>query len=467
MAPRENPVGPRWAIRSYARAISGLVKVVPTSGGVPSGSRYSASLEVMSSKKSTFPRTWSWKAWSTWKPSRATSMAGWSTSASDIVPYFASASAHPWTVPGTPAESPLYRAALKPSGAPFSKKDCGCMAAGAVSRWSMVVTESSAVRITMNPPPPMPAENGSVTPSTAAAATAASTALPPARSRTETRWRAEGRFMGRSSSIGAFLTFAPNRRRSQAGVACLPARWPDRKGHARQQVRFGVHLAGHPRQPAVAEGSVQLSGLRAQFLELLGLEVDLVVDAPDQELRVGEHPDLVDPVALCHLQSLDEPAELRNVMVVDWADRLGDRLHDQIVRVLQDRPDGRLASGLTLDREDAPVGVKRVQAGPRPRGLGDARHVASRPYPLQHAVRSLVPLLAFWPRGLDVVDLRALRNLYVGSDAGFTKLRVLDTQIAIAESVAALTHRKARLVKVAMGALVAAVLLVAAGLGLD
>ena len=34
----------------------------------------------------------------------------------------------------------------------------------------------------MNPPPPMPAENGSVTPSTPAAATAASTALPPLRS---------------------------------------------------------------------------------------------------------------------------------------------------------------------------------------------------------------------------------------------------------------------------------------------
>ena len=36
--------------------------------------------------------------------------------------------------------------------------------------------------MTMKPPPPMPAENGSVTPSTAAAVTAASTALPPCRS---------------------------------------------------------------------------------------------------------------------------------------------------------------------------------------------------------------------------------------------------------------------------------------------
>ena len=36
--------------------------------------------------------------------------------------------------------------------------------------------------MTMKPPPPMPHENGSVTPSTPAAATAASTALPPERS---------------------------------------------------------------------------------------------------------------------------------------------------------------------------------------------------------------------------------------------------------------------------------------------
>ena len=56
------------------------------------------------------------------------------------------------------------------------------MAAGAVSRLSIVVTWPRGVRMTMKPPPPMPAENGSVTPSTPAAATAASTALPPLRS---------------------------------------------------------------------------------------------------------------------------------------------------------------------------------------------------------------------------------------------------------------------------------------------
>src|SRR3954470_4143854 len=74
---------------------------------------------------------------------------------------------------------PLKRALLKDSGAPFSQNEVGVIAAGAVSRPSIVVTLPSAVRITMNPPPPTPQENGSVTPRTPAAATAASTALPP------------------------------------------------------------------------------------------------------------------------------------------------------------------------------------------------------------------------------------------------------------------------------------------------
>ena len=86
------------------------------------------------------------------------------------------------TVPGTPAERPLKRAELKSSGASFSKNERGPIAAGAASRPSMVVTRPFGVRTSMNPPPPIPAENGSVTPSTPAAAIAASTALPPRRS---------------------------------------------------------------------------------------------------------------------------------------------------------------------------------------------------------------------------------------------------------------------------------------------
>ncbi len=47
---------------------------------------------------------------------------------------------------------------------PASMKVSGRMAAGAFSRPSIVVTLPCGVRMTMNPPPPMPAENGSVTP---------------------------------------------------------------------------------------------------------------------------------------------------------------------------------------------------------------------------------------------------------------------------------------------------------------
>src|SRR3970282_1420349 len=66
--------------------------------------------------------------------------------------------------------------------------------------------------------------------------------------------------------------------------------------------------------------------------------------------------------------------ELSDVVIVDVADGLGDRLHQQVVRVLQDGADGRLAGGLSGFGNDAPVGVQRVETGPRPRGLGDPAH---------------------------------------------------------------------------------------------
>ena len=57
------------------------------------------------------------------------------------------------------------------------------MSAGAVSRPSIVVTSPvAASKYTKYPPPPMPELYGSVTPSAAAVAIAASTALPPSRS---------------------------------------------------------------------------------------------------------------------------------------------------------------------------------------------------------------------------------------------------------------------------------------------
>src|SRR3954464_5554906 len=142
----------------------------------------------MSSNHGTAACVWSKNVWSTTKPFVATRMPGSSTCARLIVPYLSSASSHVAGVPGTPTERPLQRASLNGSGAPFSQKDVGVIASGAVSRPSSVVTLPLAVRMTMKPPPPTPHENGSVTPSTPAAATAASTALPPAFSVSMAAW---------------------------------------------------------------------------------------------------------------------------------------------------------------------------------------------------------------------------------------------------------------------------------------
>jgi hypothetical protein len=91
-------------------------------------------------------------------------------------------------------------------------KEPGHIARGPSSRESMVVTFPSGVRMTMNPPPPIPHENGSVTPSTAAAATAASTAFPPFR-RTSMAARVPSRSTVAAApplpvAVGCFWTWA-------------------------------------------------------------------------------------------------------------------------------------------------------------------------------------------------------------------------------------------------------------------
>src|ERR671910_252926 len=132
-----------------------------------------AAVDGTSSNQSTFGSVWDTKVRSTVKPSLATAMPGPSARPSGQVPYLRSARSQPATVPGTPADRPLQRASLNGSAAPFSQNESGCIVAGDSSRESIVVTLPPAVRITMKPPPPMPHEYGSVTPSTAAAATAA------------------------------------------------------------------------------------------------------------------------------------------------------------------------------------------------------------------------------------------------------------------------------------------------------
>jgi hypothetical protein len=76
-------------------------------------------------------------------------------------------------------------------------------------------------------------------------------------------------------------------------------------------------------------------------------------------------------------------------------------------------------------------------------------------------------LWAFWPRKLGVLNVYVLRQKYISSDPRFTKLSLLDTQIAMLRSAASLLHRKSIRLKWAMALLVVAVILVGVGLGLD
>ena len=148
-------------------------------------------------------------------------------------------------MPGTPADRPLQRASLNASAASFSQNESGCIVAGDSSRESIVVTSPEAVRITMNPPPPMPHEYGSVTPSTPAAATAASMALPPWRSVSIAAWVPARSTVAAApplpTAVGCFRSWASAtcgsksttaiaaamRRRAMSIAAALPGLTPD------------------------------------------------------------------------------------------------------------------------------------------------------------------------------------------------------------------------------------------------
>jgi hypothetical protein len=77
---------------------------------------------------------------------------------------------------------------------------------------------------------------------------------------------------------------------------------------------------------------------------------------------------------------------------------------------------------------------------------------------------ALMGLWAFWPRSYGAVTLRALRGRYLASEPAFARIHLTDTQIAVAEELAATLDRKALRVKLAMSFLAASSILVAAGL---
>jgi hypothetical protein len=71
-------------------------------------------------------------------------------------------------------------------------------------------------------------------------------------------------------------------------------------------------------------------------------------------------------------------------------------------------------------------------------------------------------LASFWPRDFSLTHLRSLRDKYLSSEAAFTRLNLVDATIAQAIQVREVLILKARLLKVAMGALGLAVICVSA-----
>ncbi|HEX2031738.1 MAG TPA: hypothetical protein VHL78_10100 [Actinomycetota bacterium] len=82
------------------------------------------------------------------------------------------------------------------------------------------------------------------------------------------------------------------------------------------------------------------------------------------------------------------------------------------------------------------------------------------------ALSGFLALSTFWPRGYWAIELRRIRDLYLAAEPTFTRLRILDTQIWMAEELGGVLHSKARRLKSAMGALAISALLTAIGLGL-
>ena len=77
---------------------------------------------------------------------------------------------------------------------------------------------------------------------------------------------------------------------------------------------------------------------------------------------------------------------------------------------------------------------------------------------------ALLSLWAFLPRKYPVLDTRKLRDKYLRANPGFTTLHLLDTQVMMEERASALLDRKAFRLKLAVGLLAVAILLVAAGM---
>jgi hypothetical protein len=79
----------------------------------------------------------------------------------------------------------------------------------------------------------------------------------------------------------------------------------------------------------------------------------------------------------------------------------------------------------------------------------------------------IAALSTFWPRGYWSTNLLQLRNLYLTSEPEFTKLNLLDTQIAMSQQLGSVLNGKARRLKWGMVLLAVAAVLTASGLTID
>jgi hypothetical protein len=79
----------------------------------------------------------------------------------------------------------------------------------------------------------------------------------------------------------------------------------------------------------------------------------------------------------------------------------------------------------------------------------------------------LLALMSFWPRKYWRTDLEALRARYLAADPAFARIRLLDSQIVMAERSYRTLAWKVRFLKLAMVSLAAAVPLSALGTALE
>jgi hypothetical protein len=133
--------------------------------------------------------------------------------------------------------------------------------------------------------------------------------------------------------------------------------------------------------------------------------------------------------------------------------------------ILQEARLEREAQARHFDALDAKAGVILGFAGaivalvPGGNQLVDIGRLAA-------AASGLAALYSFWPRGFGEVDVRRLRDLYLGSDPEFTKLLLLDTQVGLVEAMVAVLGQRAKRLQAAMLALGSATLLTAVGLAM-